>query len=225
MYVCMDVCVICMIGRWQGHLNSFASKYFFNLLKDKSDEDLLWNVWIVDRNHLLHLCSDGLLIMALMTNPFHPASSPVQDVWYHVNNADLPTHSHHQPHFKCCMLSSYAESLMIDTATTLYRWKRCNSLVQVIYIVQPSSLTHSLMFVFLSLFHLILIKSLFRPNWTIPSCQWRLPVLMLQCPTVRENRKSTTAEGFYVTKCCIREFWYNGYQSLLIPLLVSSFFF
>lgn len=41
-----------------------------------------------------------------------------------------------------------------------------NSLVQVIYIVQPSSLTQRLMCVCLSFFHVIPIKTLLQSNWT-----------------------------------------------------------
>lgn len=75
------------------------------------------------------------------------------------------------------------------SAATLYRSEGRDSLMQVIYIVQPSSLTHSLMFVCLSLFHLIPIKMLFQSNWTFPSCQWGLPILMLCTDSWGEQEK------------------------------------
>lgn len=118
----------------------------------------------------------------------------------------------------------------------------CNGLVQVIYIVQPSSLTQSLLFVCLSLFHLIHIKTLFHTNWKFQSCQcnanasWHINALRtlsrkgekydcegLSCHKMPNHRNSSDTVYIKVLFGFIL-FLYHVFDSLELRQRLSSLF-
>lgn len=89
--------------------------------------------------------------------------------------------------------------------------KGCNSHMQAIYIVQPRSLTRSLMFVCLSSFHLNPIKTLFQTNWIFLSCHGchinAVHQLLGKTARLQEAFMSPNAKSQ-------EDFWYSIYQSL-----------
>lgn len=143
------------------------------------------------------------------------------------NNVSQSTHSltcslihilTHTSNFACCLLSTSWISHGRQCSYTIHS-EGLDS--HVIYIVQPSSLTQSLMFVCLSLFHFIPIKMLFQTNWTFSVGAANINALHRLLGKTEQNN------CFHVTKCQItgRVLIHYIWEPFLIPFLVSSSFY
>lgn len=115
---------------------------------------------------------------------------------------------HTHSHFKLgCLLSTNR----ISHRSCITQSKGRNSHMQAIYIVQPRSLTRSLMFVCLSSFHLNPIKTLFQTNWIFLSCHGchinAVHQLLGKTVRLQEAFMSPNAKSQ-------EDFWYSIYQSL-----------
>lgn len=174
------------------------------------------------------MCSE--LSSAVSKTPSHHVwIKPLRNNLQTVLNAQKPwerdqPNSHQPTHSVTCSLIhtlNWASSCQQTGFLIVAALHRAH--MQAIYIVQPRSLTQSLMFVCLSSFHLNPIKTLFQTSWIFLSCHGcrinALHQLLGKTVWLQEAFMSPNAKSQ-------EDFWYSIYQSLFwFPFLVSSYFY